>query len=88
MPKGKSLWNQLLSSNRRRSKGSLEKAQGLCWAAIRLADAGILRAAEAEDTDDVRKWMSSLHQLLHVYVKLASAADLEVRVAELEARLK
>ena len=84
MPSGQSLWNQLLSSNRRRSKGSLDKSLGYAWGGVRLAEAGAWQAAEADDPEETRKWLNTMAQCLNIYLKLSQSADLETRVKALE----
>ena len=85
MPTGQHLWNELLSSKRRRDKCSIEKCLGYAMGGIKLADAGMWKAAEEGDSEEVRKWLHCLAQLLNVYAKLSIPGDLEQRLKALEA---
>ena len=49
MSSSKNPWNQLLASNRRRSKGSLDKLQLRLWHGICAAEAGLHDAMEQAD---------------------------------------
>ena len=87
MPSGQHKWNELLANNRRRGKGSLEKAQRRAWQAIEFATAGMEKAAEAGDDIEVRKWIHALTQTLNVYSKLVLDSDMEQRLKAVEANI-
>jgi hypothetical protein len=84
MPSGQNPWNQLLASNRRRSKGSLEKLQVKLWFAIETADAGLKGAMQEANSEEVRKWVHVISQLGSTYIKAVVDGDLEARLKALE----
>ena len=86
MSSSKNPWNQLLASNRRRSKGSLDKLQLRLWHGICTAEAGLHDAMEQGDAEEVRRWLHILHQLAGTYAKIAMDADVEQRLKGIEMR--
>ena len=84
MPSRQSPWNQLLASNRRRSKGNLNKLQIRLWHALDVAECGLHDAMQAADAEQVLRWLHCLAQLAGAYGKIALDADIEQRVKSLE----
>ena len=87
MPSGQNPWNQLLSTKRGRSKGSLEDLQKRLWKAIRALETGLDDAMARSDGAAVMRWIHCLSQIAGTYTKLTAEADIEVRLKALEARL-
>jgi hypothetical protein len=84
MPSGQNPCNQLLSSNRRRSKGDLGKLQVKLWFAIETAEAGLKGAMQEADSEEVRRWVHVISQLGTTYIKAVLDGDIEERVKRLE----
>ena len=84
MPSGKNTWNQLLASNRRRSKGNLNKLQIRLWHALDVAETGLHEAMRQADAEQIQKWLHVTSQLSSVYIKAVIDGDLEARVKALE----
>ena len=86
MSSNKNPWNQLLASNRRRSKGSLDHLRLRLWHGICAAEAGLHDAMEQGDAEEVRHWLYITHQLAGTYAKIAMEADVEQRLKAVETR--
>jgi len=88
MPSGENPWTQLLASNRRKSKGNLNKLQIKLWHALGVAEAGLRAAMEEADGEEVRRWLHIMYQLAGTYGKIALDGDIETRLKAIEARIQ
>ena len=87
MPSGQNPWNELLKTKRPKAKGSLQALQVKLWRGIRAAELGLNGAMEAENGEDVRKWLHVLQQLSGVYLRIVLDGELEARLKVLEEKL-
>ena len=87
MPSGQNPWTQLLASNRRRSKGDLNKLQIKLWHALGVAEAGLRAAMEDADGEAVRRWLHVIYQLAGTYGRIALDGDIETRLKAIETRM-
>ena len=88
MPSGENPWTQLLASNRRKSKGDLNKLQIKLWHAISVAEAGLRAAMEGADGEEVRRWLHIMYQLAGTYGRIALDGDIETRLKRMEQGLQ
>ena len=82
MPTGTSTWNTLLSSNRRRSKGTIGQVMIKVHYACQVCESGMMRSMYEEDPEEVRRWAYCLGQLAGVYQRLAADSELSSKIDE------
>jgi hypothetical protein len=81
-------WQAILDVRRWRKSGNLGLLQTKLWKAICAFEIGMNDAMARQDGEDIRRWGHGLCQLAHVYTKVITDADLEQRLAALEAHMQ
>ena len=85
MPRAKNPWAELLKTDKRRSKGSLEGVQQSLWWFVRHNEAAARRAVQDNDLEMFRKLANTAAQLAGAYARIAIDSDIEQRIKALEA---
>ena len=66
---------------------SLEAARLVASRSIQYAEAGLIKAGKADDSEDVRRWVHCITQSVGAYGNLCETVDLAAEIEEIKRQL-